>query len=239
MTAMKHLTGNIDMNQRNFVLSILTLITLSACVTDPYTREQRASRVATGAAGGALIGAAVGAVVEDDSEGAIKGAIAGAALGAGAGFYMDRQAAALRAELNATGIRVEQTENAIKLIMPGDVTFATDSADVQSGFYSVLNSVAKVVDEFDQTSVNIAGHTDSTGRSDHNQTLSEQRAQSVADYLSNQGVASGRLDTTGYGERYPIASNDTETGRSANRRVEIDLELVDQPKRRRLLRGRG
>ena len=214
------------MNLKFIGFAVVSVVTLSACAIDPYTQESRTSNTGKGAAGGALLGALIGAVADSDNResGAIKGGLAGAALGAGAGLYMDRQAAKLRAELEYSGVKVERTANGVRLVMPGDVTFASGRADVQSEFYSVLTSVAKVAVEFDETTVRISGHTDSVGASEYNQTLSEQRARSVAAYLINQGVASGRVFTTGSGERYPVASNDTASGRSANRRVEIDLE---------------
>src|SRR5690606_1909080 len=107
--------------------------------------------------------------------------------------------------------------------MPGNITFASSSADIRSDFYAVLNSVAKVLAEFNQTSIRITGHTDSTGGDKINLPLSERRADSVAMYLRNQKVNSARIESYGYGSRYPIASNDTPAGREQNRRVELEL----------------
>ena len=108
-------------------------------------------------------------------------------------------------------------------IIPVNITFGTDSADVSSRFYPVLNSVALVVNEFEQTYVDVVGHTDSTGSREHNQQLSVRRAQSVAGYLQSQNVLPQRLLTRGMGPDAPVASNDTPEGRALNRRVEIIL----------------
>jgi len=208
-------------------LALLLLTTLVGCTTlDPYTGEEKTSNTAKGAGAGAVIGAVVGAASasdEDRKKGAVTGAVAGAAIGGGIGNYMDRQEAKLRQRLEGTGVRVRREGDTIELIMPGNITFGTDRSAIRSDFYPVLNSVTTVLKEFDQTAIRVAGHTDSTGPSDYNQTLSEQRAQSVGSYLVNQGIAAGRVQTTGYGERYPIASNETETGRAQNRRVELEL----------------
>jgi outer membrane protein OmpA-like peptidoglycan-associated protein len=107
--------------------------------------------------------------------------------------------------------------------MPGNITFATDSANISASFYSVLDSVSLVLTEFDKTSIDVAGYTDSTGSFEHNQKLSEQRANSVASYLVRSGVRAGRIQARGFGERYPIADNSTTMGRSYNRRVEITI----------------
>ncbi|WP_404363622.1 OmpA family protein [Marinobacter sp.] len=203
--------------------SILSSLTLAACTTlDPYTGEEETSKAATGAAIGAATGAAAGAIA-DDGEGALKGAAAGAAVGGGIGYYMDRQEEELRRRLEGTGVRVKREGDRIDLIMPGNVTFATNQSTIQPQFTDVLESVGLVLKEFDKTAIRIGGHTDSTGSSSYNQLLSEQRAQSVADFLLNQGIAPRRVQATGYGESQPIASNDTEAGRQQNRRVELKL----------------
>jgi outer membrane protein OmpA-like peptidoglycan-associated protein len=154
---------------------------------------------------------------------ALVGAGLGALAGAGVGAYMDRQEARLRAELERTGVSVTRDGDNITLNMPGNITFATNSADLNANFYDVLNSVSMVLAEFDQTVVEVAGHTDSTGETAYNQSLSERRASSVASYLGTRGVLSDRIITVGAGETRPIATNDTDVGRQANRRVELTL----------------
>ena len=141
---------------------------------------------------------------------------------------MDRQEAKLRARLEGTGVGMQRVGDTIKLIMPGNITFDTGSSVIMSGFTSVLDSVALVAKEFDKTLMQVNGYTDSTGSFQTNQTLSEQRAGSVARYFMNQGVASSRIRATGYGPRDPIADNSTASGRAQNRRVEIELLPMQQ-----------
>jgi outer membrane protein OmpA-like peptidoglycan-associated protein len=143
--------------------------------------------------------------------------------GAAVGGYMDRQEARLRAELDRTGVSVTRVGDNITLNMPGNITFPTDSADLNAGFYEVLNSVSLVINEFDQTVIEIAGHTDSSGSDAYNQQLSERRAASVAAYLGTRNVRRDRVIEVGIGESRPVATNETPEGRQANRRVELTL----------------
>jgi outer membrane protein OmpA-like peptidoglycan-associated protein len=136
---------------------------------------------------------------------------------------MDRQEAKLRQELDRTGVSVTRIGDNITLNMPGNVTFATDSSALNANFYEVLNSVATVLDEYEQTVIEVAGHTDSTGTNAYNQTLSQQRAESVSAYLRTRGVLADRIIPIGSGEERPVASNDNEAGRQQNRRVELTL----------------
>jgi len=201
---------------------ILAAALISGCATDPYTGEEKVANAGWGAAIGAASGAAIGALA-GGGKGALIGAGAGAAVGAGAGYYMDTQEKKLRQRLEGTGVRVQRQGENINLIMPGSITFSTDSATIDSNFYPALDSVAIVLQEFDDTSINISGYTDSTGSDFYNQQLSERRANSVASYLVRTGVAHGRIQARGFGERYPAADNETALGRSQNRRVEITI----------------
>lgn len=211
-------------------MMVIAAVFMVGCSTlDPYTGEQKTSQTAKGAGIGALSGAVIGAATSSSSDrtkGAITGAIAGGAIGGGIGHYMDRQEMALRQRLEGTGVRVAREGDQIRLIMPGSITFGVDRHEVRPEFYGTLESVAVVLKEFDQTTVRVEGHTDSTGGDAHNQTLSERRAASVAQLLASHGVSQARLFSTGFGKRYPVASNDTETGRQANRRVEIHLAAI-------------
>ena len=136
---------------------------------------------------------------------------------------MDRQEDKLREQLRGTGVSVTREGDNIRLNMPGNITFATDSSNISADFYGVLNSVGKVINEYEQTYVDITGHTDSTGAESYNMQLSVARANSVSTYLKSQGVLPQRIYTHGMGETQPIADNSTPAGRAQNRRVEILL----------------
>lgn len=211
-----------------YIIALLLTLTMIGCTTtDPYTGEQKTSKTVKGAGIGAVAGAVLGAATGDNAkdrrERALKGAAIGGVVGGGVGNYMDRQEAKLRAELQGTGVQVRREGNNLTLIMPGNITFSSGNADIRSDFFPVLNSVAKVLAEFNKTSISITGHTDSTGGDKINQPLSERRADSVAMYLRSQKVNSARIQAYGYGSRYPVASNDTPSGREQNRRVELQL----------------
>ena len=208
--------------------SIALLVVITACTTlDPYTREEKTSNATKGAAIGAAAGVAIGLISGSNSSERKKRALilggAGALTGGGVGYYMDQQEMKLRQRLEGTGVSVTRIGDNITLNMPGNITFAVDSADISAGFYAVLDSVALVLKEYDKTLVEVAGHTDSTGTEQHNQQLSERRADSVAAYLVSRKVTGDRLIVLGAGEDYPLASNDTATGRQLNRRVEITI----------------
>lgn len=201
---------------------ILAAAIMSGCATDPYTGEEKVANSGWGAGAGAAVGAGIGALA-GGGKGAAIGAGVGAVVGGGIGHYMDRQEAKIRARLEGTGVRIERQGDNLKLIMPGNITFETGSSNINGNFYPILDSVAVVLNEFDETSINISGFTDSTGGSSLNQELSEQRANSVASYIVRSGVNHGRIQSRGFGARYPIAPNDSATGRSQNRRVEISI----------------
>jgi outer membrane protein OmpA-like peptidoglycan-associated protein len=206
----------------------MVTVMLSGCMTtDAYTGEKKVSKTTKGAGIGALAGAAVGALTGDNSKERRKRALIGAGVGALAGGavgnYMDRQEARLRAQLQGTGVSVTRSGDNIILNMPGNITFATGSADLNANFFGVLDSVALVLKEYDKTIIDVAGHTDSVGSDATNQALSERRAGTVGTYLRGKGVSDNRVATVGYGKTHPIASNDTPDGRQQNRRVELTL----------------
>ena len=212
--------------------ALASAVLLSSCAT--YTGQTNdpndPNRTRTGALIGAGIGAVAGLLTGDDAverrQRALVGAGVGALAGGGIGAYQDRQEAELRRDLAGTGVDVVRQGDNITLNMPGNITFAFDSSNLQSQFYPTLNNVANTLNEYNQTVIEVAGHTDSVGAASYNQTLSVERAQSVANYLSSRGVMQQRMIVTGAGETRPIASNDTEAGRAQKRRVEITIVPV-------------
>lgn len=199
---------------------------LAGCTNNPYTGERQAGKVGVYGGGGAAAGALIGAATSSSSDrgkGALIGAAVGGAAGAGYGAYVDRQEQRLRQELTGSGVQVVRNGDHLQLVMPGNITFASSSSDVSSSFYPTLNSLVKVFKEFDQNGIDIVGHTDSTGSLELNMRLSQDRATSVASYLTGQGVSGARISSRGVGPSQPIATNDTTAGRAQNRRVEINL----------------
>jgi outer membrane protein OmpA-like peptidoglycan-associated protein len=204
---------------------------LSGCTTlEAYSGDTQISGASKGAIAGGLIGAVIGAATapkEDRAKRAIIGAGIGGVAGGGVGYYMDQQEKELRDELVGSGVQVERTEEGqIDLIMPGNITFDVNSSDVSNSFVPTLKSVAKVLKEYENTLVTIAGHTDSSGSDDYNQLLSEQRATSVANIVLQEGIVVERVAAVGMGETSPIADNSTAEGRAENRRVEITLDAI-------------
>ncbi|EWG99251.1 OmpA family protein [Halomonas sp. BC04] len=214
------------------VVPLATAVLLVGCATtDPYSGQTQRSSTMTGAGVGAAVGAAAGALSGSGStsrrDRALIGAAVGAAAGAGVGAYMDRQEQQLRESMRGTGVDVERRGDDIVLNMPSSVTFGFDSSELTPSARNALNDVSSILTQYTDTRVNIAGHTDSTGDAGYNQRLSERRAESVGNYLAQNGVTRNRLYMTGYGESQPVASNATEEGRAQNRRVEITLTPIE------------
>ncbi len=218
------------MNHKAQFATLLLIATLpiAACTTNPETGNKRISKTVIGGAAGALGGYLLGDLIggRRDRTEKILGAGIGAVAGAGVGYYMDEQEKKLRRQTAGTGVGVTRDGNELVLDMPSEVTFATGSANLDPAFRTTLDKVAATLTEYEKTYVDVLGHTDSTGSDAFNQTLSEQRSTSVASYLTQKGVQSARLATKGYGESQPRATNTTEEGRAANRRVEIRLVPV-------------
>ncbi|HEU4813215.1 MAG TPA: OmpA family protein [Xanthomonadaceae bacterium] len=210
-------------------VALAATLTLAGCAT--YTGQTTDPNDPNRTQRGALIGAGIGAVAGllsgDDAterrQRALVGAGVGALAGGAVGAYQDRQEAALRSQLAGTGVDVIRDGDNITLSMPGAITFGFDSSALQPQFRPVLDDLAMTLNEYNQTIIEVAGHTDSVGDAAYNQNLSEQRAATVASYLATRGVMRDRMITIGAGETRPIASNDTEAGRAQNRRVEITL----------------
>ncbi|WP_020399055.1 OmpA family protein [Kordiimonas gwangyangensis] len=215
-------------NMKTISLLLGSVFIVQACTTDPYTGEKKVSNTAIGAAIGAAAGAVGGVIVggSNKRKAALIGAGIGTVVGGGVGFYMDQQEKKLRQQLQGTGVQVVRDGDNIILNMPGNITFDTDSSVVKADFMDVLHSVSLVLDEYEKTYVDVMGHTDSTGSDSYNLQLSQNRAEAVASVLTSKGVEPVRLVVRGFGEQYPIASNDTPSGRAQNRRVEIALSPV-------------
>ncbi|MCP1468391.1 outer membrane protein OmpA-like peptidoglycan-associated protein [Sphingobium sp. OAS761] len=209
---------------------LAAMLATTACTTDPATGERRVSKAAIGGIGGALGGYLLGDLVggKRDRTEKIVGAGIGAIAGAGIGAYMDAQERKLREETAGSGVDVIRDGDNLLLRMPSGITFGYDSATVQPQFQPTLNDVASVLAQYPKTYIDVLGHTDSDGSDAYNQGLSERRAQAVANYLVSRGVQSARIGTRGYGETQPIASNATEEGKAANRRVEIKIAPVTE-----------
>lgn len=211
------------------LVAFTAVLMLSACTTtNPFTGEQEISKTAggatIGAAGGAIGGAIIGAVAGADPRvTALIGAGVGALGGGVIGNYMDQQEAELRAQLQATGVSVTRVGNNLILNMPSNITFDVGQSVVKPGFQDTLRSVALVLNKYNKSIVDVYGYTDSTGSSESNLTLSNQRAVAVANYVAQQGVDARRFYVEGRGESQPVASNDTAAGRAQNRRVEIKI----------------
>ena len=208
--------------KKSLICSVLAVSMLSACAIDPYTGESKVSKTAWGTGIGTAAGAGIGALA-GGKKGALIGAGVGALAGAATGGYMDIQARKLRQELVGTGVQVKEVDGRVYLIMPGNITFDTNEAVIKPGFQPVLNSIAKVIKEYNKTMVQVYGYTDNTGSAATNNALSLRRATAVSNYLRLQGVDDNRIITDGLGSANPIASNATASGREQNRRVEIAL----------------
>jgi outer membrane protein OmpA-like peptidoglycan-associated protein len=196
----------------------------------PQGQQQGMSKTGKGALIGALAGVAAGLLSGDDAterrQRALVGAGVGGLAGAAIGNYQDRQEAALRQQTAGTGVDVVRQGNNITLNMPSGITFDFDKSNLKPEFYPVLDNVARTLQEYNQTVIEVAGHTDSVGSDAYNQKLSEQRANAVSSYLQSRGLNRERFIVVGAGKTRPIASNETEAGRAQNRRVEITLVPV-------------
>lgn len=208
---------------------------LAGCTTtDPYTGMPVRNNTGTGVLAGAGAGALLGYLTntnkgEQGRKNALIGAGVGALAGGAIGNYMDRQQADLRRSLEGSGVMIRRNGDQIVLVMPSDVTFDVDKSDIQPQFLRVLDDVARTLNAYPQTTIDVVGHADSSGPDDYNQTLSERRASAVAGYLTNQGrVLQDRIFVAGMGERQPIADNATAAGRAQNRRVEVILRPLTQ-----------
>ncbi|MGY0619626.1 OmpA family protein [Lysobacter sp. A378] len=226
-------------NPVKIVLAVaMTTALLGGCATgggyygqpqDPYGQQPDPSndRTKKGAIIGAVAGAVAGLLSGGDAterrQRALVGVGVGGLAGGAIGNYQDRQERALRDQMAGTGVDIVRQGDNITLSMPDSITFGFDSSSLQSQFYPVLNNLAGTLTQYNQTIIEVAGHTDSKGTDAYNQQLSVRRADAVGDYLMARGVVRDRFIITGAGESRPVASNDTDAGRAQNRRVEITL----------------
>lgn len=209
---------------RKAAAALAALMLVVGCTTvDPVTGEREPNRTANGAIIGAIVGAAAGTLAGgDDRRNAMIGAGIGALGGAAIGNYMDRTYQNLRERLAGTGVGVERvSQSQIKLIFPADLTFDFNRDSVKSQFVGTLRDTGSVLRTYDQTTVDVIGHADSVGSDDYNLDLSRRRAANVASIMQSGGVSGARILVDGRGEREPIASNETDSGRARNRRVEV------------------
>jgi outer membrane protein OmpA-like peptidoglycan-associated protein len=209
---------------RKFVAMAAAALLMVGCTNvDPVTGERTRNNTGTGAIVGAIAGAAAGTLAGgDDRRNAMIGAGIGALAGAAIGNYMDRTYQNLRERLAGTGVGVTRvSQSQIMLNFPSDLTFDYDRDAVKSQFVPTLQNVGSVLRDYEQTTVDVYGHADSTGSDAYNQNLSERRAMNVASVLMQGGVIRQRLIAQGFGESRPIADNSTDSGRARNRRVEV------------------
>ncbi|MDC7709446.1 OmpA family protein [Vogesella indigofera] len=209
-------------------LAIASLaVAVTGCAVNPQTGQSEMSKTATYGLGAAAACGIVGALTHG-GKGARNSALACGALGAGVGAYMDYQEKLLREKLANSQVQVQRVGDQIKLVMPENITFATGSATLGSGAVKTLGDVAGVLAQYADTTMVVAGHTDSTGSQALNQSLSERRAAAVANVLQQRGVASARIRSVGYASSQPVADNGTAEGRAKNRRVEIAIDPIKQ-----------
>jgi len=214
-------------------VAVLSLV-VSGCASEGSATGKRGmTNMETGAIVGAVGGAVVGAVAykKNRTAGAVVGAVGGGLAGGAIGAYMDSQKKDLERnlakEIQAGSTRVDKLpKDVVRITMTSQTAFDTNSTAVKPGFYTTMDKLADVMIRYGKTTLTIVGHTDNKGASDYNQKLSQERALSVAHYLESKNVNPVRLATLGKGEGQPIASNETESGRQANRRVEIYVEPV-------------
>jgi len=205
--------------------TMILLLALAGCAQPP-TKTQQGAVIGTGvgAAAGAGLGQAIGRNTESTLIGAAIGAAVGGLAGGAIGNYMDKQEAMMREQLaGVEGANIQRNANLLAVTFKSDVLFDVNSASLKAGSYDEINRVAQVLNSYPQTTITIAGHTDSSGAEDYNQQLSERRAMVVKNALTGQGVNPGRMTSIGFGESQPIADNSTEAGRQLNRRVEIRI----------------
>ncbi len=209
-------------------LSVAALL-LAGCATKTQTGA------VVGTAGGAVVGGAIGKVAGSTAKGAIIGAVVGGVAGAIIGSQMDQQAKEL--EQNIKGARVERVGEGIQVTFDSGLLYDFDSDVVRPEARTNLRELALSLEKYSGSNLLIIGHTDQLGSEEYNQRLSERRANAAASYLISQGVSGSRIATRGLGETEPVASNETELGRQANRRVEVAIFASEEARAAAARRG--
>ena len=210
-------------------LAAVSLVTVSACVTDPNTGEKKVSRTVLGTGAGVLAGGLLGDLIGGGT-GRIIGAGIGGVAGGVIGYKMDQQIKELKEETAGSGVDVTPADDGQSILvnLPEGVTFDVGSYTLKPVFRETLDKIADNLKQYPDSLIDVYGHTDSTGSDAFNQTLSENRARTVANYMVTRGVSEARIRSRGYGETMPVADNTTEEGRAKNRRVEIKIVPITQ-----------
>lgn len=208
----------------NLILILSTILIFSSCAS--LNKSQKGAGI--GVVAGGAMGAVIGKVSGNTALGAIIGAAVGGTTGAVIGHKMDKQAADIKNSV--PDAKVERVGEGIVVEFSSNILFAFDKSNLSSGAKANLNKLVKVLNSYPDTDIELQGHTDSKGSAAYNQTLSEQRAGAVAGYLIGQGIPSSRTTIKGYGATQPKYDNDTENGRSQNRRVEFLITANEKMK---------
>lgn len=210
---------------RTLIISATSVV--SVVLTGCQSTGSIGSKTALGAAVGGGAGYAISKSNHNSSSQNNRALALGAIVGGGAGLYLDNKEVKLRQELQGSGVEVGRNpDGSVGLIMPGNITFATNQSTIKPEFYTTLNKIAQVLAEDKNSGILVTGYTDNTGNDSINIPLSQKRAQAVASYIASQGVSTTRINAQGMGSANPIASNTTTTGREANRRVEISIYAI-------------
>lgn len=215
------LPGTIGVRSYRLVRSMMLLASLTAVVSSCTTASRKQQGAAVGAAAGGVLGGVIGTQTGSTARGAIIGAVVGGAAGAIIGHQMDQQAKELKVDI--PGATVERVGEGIQVTFASGLLYDFDSDAIRSESAQNLRNLAASLNKYPQTDLLIVGHTDALGSTAYNQDLSMRRAVSASSYLVSQGIASSRLRTSGKGETEALASNDTEAGRQANRRIEVAI----------------
>jgi outer membrane protein OmpA-like peptidoglycan-associated protein len=210
------------MKKLNSLFLMIVMVVLTACTSADDPNRRTKTGAAVGAAAGAAVGAAVGNQSDNPRTGAVAGAVVGGVIGAAIGRRMDQQQKELE---QIEGVEVTRTaEDELNVTLKNEILFDFNSAGLRAESRRTLDEMGSVFAKYPQQTIMVEGHADSVGSDAYNQTLSEQRADAVRDYLVRQGTAASRIRAVGFGENEPRSSNDTAEGRQLNRRVEIRIK---------------